>query len=104
MIIILQRLGCDNSHLFNNVDNIMNNHREEFLKLFPAYILYQKKDFPYSLYLPGERATDYWEIEYQKILEDGDAQIVCVPIGGKCYNEMTTLRQMFETMFRLISQ
>ena len=42
--------------------------------------------------------------KYKKILEDGDAQIECVPIGGKCYNEMTTLRQMFETMFRLISQ
>lgn len=104
MIIILQRLGCDNSHLFNNVDNIMKNHRKNFFKLFPAYILYQKKDFPYSLYLPGESTTDYWKIEYQKILEDGDAQIECVNIGGKCYNEMTTLRQMFETMFRLISQ
>ena len=43
MIIILQRLGSDHSHLFNSVDNIMKNYCERFLKLFSAYVFLQKK-------------------------------------------------------------
>mgnify|MGYP006988654920 CR=1 FL=1 len=93
MIIILQRLGSDHSHLFNSVDNIMKNYCERFLKLFSAYVFLQKKDFPNSIYIQGESSTDYWEIEYLKILEDGDAQINCRHIVGKCYNEMTTLKK-----------
>ena len=104
MIIILQKLGSDHSHLFNSVDNIMKNYCERFLKLFSAYVFLQKKDFPNSIYIQGESSTDYWEIEYLKILEDGDAQINCRHIVGKCYNEMTTLKKMFETMFNFISQ
>lgn len=45
MIIILQRLGSDHSHLFNSVDNIMKNYCERFLKLFSAYVFLQKKIF-----------------------------------------------------------
>ena len=43
MIIILQRLGSDHSHLFNSMDNIMKNYCERFLKLFSAYVFYQKR-------------------------------------------------------------
>lgn len=104
MTVILQRLGCNKGQLFNNVDNIMKNHREKLLKLFSAYVTYQKGVFPYTFYLPGNDSTNYWEITYQKVLENGDAQVDCVNIGGRCSYDMTTIREMFEAMFKLISQ
>lgn len=104
LIIILRRLGCDIGQLFNNVDNIMKNHREKFLRLFAAYVIYKKSDFPYTVYLPGNASTNYWEITYQQVLENGDAEIDCINIGGRCSYDMTTIKEMFEAMFKLISQ
>ena len=65
----------------------------DFLNCF-QHMCFYKKDFPNSIYIQGESSTDYWEIEYLKILEDGDAQINCRHIVGKCYNEMTTLKNV----------
>ncbi len=50
MIIILQRLGSDHSHLFNSVDNIMKNYCERFLKLFSAYVFLQKRFSEFNIH------------------------------------------------------